>query len=174
MCWFHLHRSSKSAGPQYRHLFPPLARMALPACQDRHLHPEESSVEHSLLVKAGNTQFLQDSAPEFANILNWETTDERPATTETPITDGMQIQRRLNGASEVVIERVTQNVSRQPMAVSFEQASSFIKEARELVATGPRSETIETAIKHDITGLHRSCRLLSAKGPHSLQRCSPK
>ena len=38
------------------------------------------------------------------------------------------------------------------MAVSLELASSFIKEARELVATGSRSATKETAIRHDITG----------------------
>ena len=66
--------------------------MALPACR-----PEESSVKLSLPAKIGNTQFLQYSAPEFANILKWETTHERTATTENPITNSMH-QRVLHDA----------------------------------------------------------------------------
>ena len=60
----------------------------------------------------------------------------------------------------------------KPVAVSLEQASSFITEAREAVATGSRSETTETAIRHDITGpngVTDTC----PQGAYSLQREAP-
>ena len=39
----------------------------------------------------------------------------------------------------------------RPVTISFEQPSSFIEEARELVTTGSRSKSVVTALRHDIT-----------------------
>ena len=89
---FHPYRPSKSKGPQYRHLLRCLS-LLVRVVTSRAICPEESSVEHSLPAKVGNTQFHQHSAPDFTNIFNWETTHERPSTTQTPITNGMQHQR---------------------------------------------------------------------------------
>ena len=183
MSRFHLCRFSKSGGPEYRHLFPPLAQTSLPACQDRH---------------------LQGHPARFGN------TSPTTTTTETPITNGMRHQGRLHGAPEVVrihstpreylhyteappgqshpcttadidfghlnaIDRhwegpLTSLSVQEMVAVSLEQASSFIKEARELVATGSRSQT---AIRHDITGSQKESQTPIHKRPHSLQPLAP-
>ena len=57
----------------------------------------------------------------------------------------------------------------RPTTLSLEQTSSFIKDTRELFASGPRSEPIETAIRINTTDTSWSHRVLSTRAPHSLQ-----
>ena len=122
--------------------------MRPPQCA-RNRHPEGCSTPREYLHRA-------DTPPDQSHLVSHRLRLLEPALRDCPSLGGPGASLRI------------QKIPSPNRPVTLEQASSFLKKARELVAAGSRSAATEPVIKIDITGAIGVADSYP-KGPHSLQ-----